>query len=73
LPRRDWGSRLPAQITGERPIRDKTIEVLNPQMRVPLSFIIDDSTCVVNHNQFAVPQFAAGWNYERYKTQPWRR
>ncbi|MBT4867542.1 MAG: hypothetical protein HON53_20770 [Planctomycetaceae bacterium] len=66
-------SQLPAQIAGERPIRDKTVEVLNPRMRVPLSFIIDDSTCLVNLNKFAVPQFAAAWNYDRYKTQPWRK
>jgi len=66
-------SQLPAQIAGERPPRDETVEVLNPRMRVPLSFIIDDSTCLVNLNKFAVPQFAAAWNYGRYKTQPWRK
>ena len=30
-------------------------------MRVPLSFIIDDSTCLVNMGRFCMPQFAAAW------------
>lgn len=33
------------------------IEVLNPRDRVPLSFIIDDSTCLVNMGHFCTPQF----------------
>ena len=68
------GADLSAQIPGERPQRrDQGVDVLNPRLRVPLSFIIDDSTCLVNLNKFAVPQFAAAWGYERYKTQPWRK
>jgi hypothetical protein len=48
------------------------VRVLNPENRVPLSFIIDDSTCLVNLNKFAIPQFAAGWgSWERFQ-QPWR-
>ena len=31
-----------------RPPRDAGVTVLNPRMRVPLSFFIDDSTCLVN-------------------------
>jgi hypothetical protein len=31
--------------------------VLNPRARVPVSIIIDDSTCLVNLNKFAIPQF----------------
>lgn len=34
------------------------VEVLNPQHRVPLSFIIDDSTSLVNMAHFGIPQFA---------------
>ena len=37
------------------------VEVLNPRMRVPLSFIIDDSTCLVNMGRFCMPQFATAW------------
>ncbi|MEM7558584.1 MAG: hypothetical protein AAF394_05640, partial [Planctomycetota bacterium] len=29
-----------------------------PRGRVPLSFIIDDSTCLVNMGKFCMPQFA---------------
>ena len=34
------------------------VTVLNPRNRVPLSFIIDDSTCLVNMGHFCMPQFA---------------
>lgn len=48
------------------------IEVLHPRDRVPLSFIIDDSTCLVNMGHFCMPQFAQAWpNRDVYK-QPWR-
>ena len=60
-----------AQIPGERPRQDAGVKVLNPLARVPLSFIIDDSTCLVNLNRFAIPQFAAAFNYERYR-HDWR-
>ncbi len=71
-----WGaSRLSAaahsQIPhGERAVQDETVTVLNPQGRVPLSFIIDDSTCLVNMGHFCTPQFAAAWP-GRYET-PWQ-
>lgn len=35
-----------------------TVEVLNPYDRVPVSFIIDDSTALVNMAHFGIPQFA---------------
>ena len=56
----------PSQSAGERPQQDSTVEVINPRARVPVSLIIDDSTCLVNLNRFAVPQFAAAWNSDRY-------
>jgi len=59
-----------AQQAGERPTRAAGVEVLNPRERVPLALIIDDSTCLVNLNRFAIPQFAATFP-ERYK-QDWR-
>lgn len=52
---------LPAQVPGERPPRARGVEVLNPAGRVPVSFIIDDSTCLVNLNKFAMPQFDAAF------------
>ncbi len=41
-------------------------------MRVPLSFIIDDSTCLVNMGRFCMPQFATAWpDRDEYK-KPWK-
>jgi hypothetical protein len=37
--------------------QDPSMTLLNPRMRVPVGFIIDDSTCLVNLNRFAIPQF----------------
>jgi len=47
-----------------------TIEVLNPYNRVPVSLIIDDSTCLVNMAHFGIPQFAEVFP-DQYK-QEWR-
>ncbi len=64
-----------AQVPGDRPVRTAGVQVLNPRDRVPLSFIIDDSTCLVNLNKFAIPQFAAahadGGIYTRYDWRTW--
>jgi hypothetical protein len=51
------GPALRAQIAGERPPRPDGVAVLNPRGRVPVGLIIDDSTCLVNLNRFAMPQF----------------
>ena len=48
---------LLAQVAGDRPPRAKGVTVLNPRARVPVGLIIDDSTCLVNLNRFAMPQF----------------
>ena len=50
-----------AQIAGERPPRPADVTVLNPRARVPVGIIIDDSTCLVNLNRFAMPQFDAAF------------
>lgn len=55
---------------GVRPTRPKDVEVLNPRGRVPVSLIIDDSTCLVNLAHFCIPQFAEVFP-DRYR-QPWR-
>ena len=48
-----------------------SVKVLNPQLRVPLSFIIDDSTCLVNMGHYCMPQFATAWpDRDSYK-KPW--
>lgn len=48
---------LMAQDAGERPTHAAGVAVLNPRGRVPVGLIIDDSTCLVNLNRFAMPQF----------------
>jgi hypothetical protein len=48
------------------------VTVLNPKNRVPLSFIIDDSTCLVNMGHFCMPQFATALpDRDDYK-KPWK-
>ena len=51
-------SELIAQIAGDRPQRADGVTVLNPRDRVPVSLIIDDSTCLVNLAHFCIPHFA---------------
>ncbi len=51
----------------------KKIEVLFPRMRVPASFIIDDSTCLVNMGRFCMPQFAAAWPKRADYKKPWKK
>ncbi|MCL4844805.1 MAG: hypothetical protein KJZ79_23340 [Bryobacteraceae bacterium] len=61
---------LAAQIPGHRPVRSPGVDVLNPGTRVPVSLIIDDSTCLVNMAHFGIPHFAEIFP-DRYK-QDWR-
>jgi hypothetical protein len=65
------GSQLLGQVPGDRPKQDAAVKVLNPRARVPVSIIIDDSTCLVNLNKFAIPQFAAV-NPGKYDHYPWK-
>ena len=62
-----------AQTPGERPTQAADVVVLNPATKVPVSFIIDDSTCLVNLNRFAMPQFdeAFGGKNKTY-ARDWR-
>jgi len=57
---------------GQRPRRDEGVEVLNPQGRVPLSFFIDDSTCLVNMGHFCMPQFAEALPQREIYKKPWK-
>ena len=59
------------QDRGPRPVQDQGVRVLNPRGRVPVSFIIDDSTCLVNLAHFGIPHFAEAFP-NRYK-QDWRQ
>lgn len=53
---------------GERPRQDKGVTVLNPYGgQVPVSFIIDDSTCLVNMAYYGLPQFMEAWEGHRKK------
>ena len=60
----------PQALLGDRPERAAGVTIELPRCRVPLSFIIDDSTCLVNLAHFAIPQFAEVYP-ERY-LQPWK-
>jgi hypothetical protein len=56
------GSRLPRPAPqeaprGDRPPQAEGVKVLNPRGRVPVSLLIDDSTCLVNLAHFCIPQF----------------
>jgi hypothetical protein len=56
---------------GERPPQSRDVTVLNPRDRVPVSLIIDDSTCLVNLAHYGIPQFAEVYP-DRY-LQDWRK
>ncbi len=65
--------RAPGEIPpGERPKRAEGVDVLNPRGRVPLSFFIDDSTCLVNLGHFCMPQFAEAWPQQAIYKKPWK-
>ncbi len=63
---------VPDNPKGERPERDPSIQVLHPRKRIPLSFIIDDSTCLVNMGHYCMPQFAAAWPKREIYKKPWK-
>jgi hypothetical protein len=66
-----FAQHLLSQDLGQRPPPlPAEVTVLNPRARVPVSIIVDDSTCLVNLNKFAVPQFAAV--SERHAIYDWR-
>ena len=61
-----------AQLPGDRPKTVDGIRVLNPRNRVPVSLIIDDSTCLANLAYFAMPQFALTFPDRESYQKPWR-
>src|SRR5688500_13375891 len=52
--------------------QDPAVEILHPRARVPVSFIIDDSTCLVNMGAYCMPQFAAAWPNQIIYKKPWK-
>ncbi|MGN6545087.1 MAG: hypothetical protein ACTHK7_08570 [Aureliella sp.] len=43
-----------------------------PRLRVPMSFIIDDSTSLVNMGRFCMPQFKTAWPDRSEYDKPWQ-
>lgn len=64
---------LLAQVPGDRPAACDGVTVLNPAGRVPVGIIIDDSTCLVNLNRFAMPHFAEAFQGQNKEyDRPWQ-
>jgi len=64
----------PQQARGYRkPQRTAGVDVLFPRGRVPLSFIIDDSTCLVNMGHFCTPQFLACYPDREQYQKNWKQ
>lgn len=57
---------------GETPGFQSAVQVLMPRDRVPMSFIIDDSTCLVNMGHYCTPQFAQAWPDRAEYQKPWQ-
>ncbi|MBM83970.1 MAG: hypothetical protein CMJ78_25725 [Planctomycetaceae bacterium] len=67
----NWAA-APLARADELPQRPAGVKVLFPRARVPLSFIIDDSTCLVNMGHFCTPQFATAWPQREVYKKPWK-
>ena len=64
---------MPNVDLGERPHRASDVKVLNPCGRMPVSFFIDDSTCLVNMGHYCQPQFEEAWGQSKGRQpKPWR-
>jgi hypothetical protein len=59
-------------VVAQTALPQQTVAVLLPRNRVPLSFIIDDSTCLVNMGHFCMPQFAEAWPDREIYRRPWQ-
>ncbi len=57
---------------GERPEQDDSARIIFPRARLPLTFIIDDSTCLVNMGHFCIPQFHACYPDRAVYQKPWQ-
>lgn len=64
---------LRASAQEARPIRPDGVSVLYPRDRIPLSFIIDDSTCLVNMGHFCTPQFLSCYPDREQYQKDWKK
>lgn len=71
-PRLGIAGPMPQVDLGQRPAQDKHARVLNPYGRVPVSFIIDDSTCLANLGHFCLPQFKEAHPTRKIYDKPWK-
>lgn len=62
----------PSPLAPQQEPKSTGIQVELPRGRVPLSFIIDDSTCLVNMGKFCMPQFAATYPQRADYQKPWQ-
>ena len=71
--RAGYAGPMPNVNLGERPHQAPDVKVLNPFGRVPVSFVIDDSACLVNMGHYCTPQFQEAWgNRSSRPKKPWR-
>jgi len=71
--RTGYAGPMPDINLGERPDQAPDVNVLNPYGRVPVSFVIDDSTCLVNMGHYCLPQFQEAWGKRNGRLEkPWR-
>jgi len=58
-----------------RPPQASSVKVIHPMGRRPISWIVDDSTCLVNLNRFTMPHFAllgrSGTINKRWRDMPY--
>lgn len=59
-------------VAGDSAQAPAVVVVELPRLRVPLSFIIDDSTSLVNMGRFCMPQFATAWPDRKEYDRPWQ-
>jgi len=71
--RTSYARSMPNVELGERPPQAPDVTVLNPLGRVPVSFVIDDSTCLVNMGYYCMPQFQEAWGHRSDRhAKPWQ-
>lgn len=69
-----WGASNLREVIGHEALKPaEGVEVLYPRARVPLSFIIDDSTCLVNMGHFCTPQFQSCYPDRKEYNKDWRK
>ena len=63
----------PAPAQAQKKAVQSGAKVLNPRGRVPLSFVIDDSTCLVNMGYYCTPQFYACYPKREIYQKDWKK